>query len=101
MRQPLTEIARKALSVTEARCSRDGLDLFEELNRVGLLATEPRIREIQVSALMNMQERLLSVAPAELFRTMHQRNSNPMTPDDTYKSVMDWISDYINHITHD
>jgi hypothetical protein len=98
MRDPLTEIARKALSVTQARAAREGLDLFEELNRVGLLATEPRIREIQVSALQNMLDRLASMQPAELLRETQTWNSNPLTTQDMYNSVLDWVNSYIGQV---
>jgi hypothetical protein len=66
IREPLTEIALQACRVVHARSLREGLDLFEELNRVGLLATEPRIREIQKSALINLMTELELVGPTEL-----------------------------------
>jgi hypothetical protein len=95
VREPLTEIAHKALSVVSVRCSRHGLDLFEELNRVGLIATEPRIREIQKLALANMIDRLEAVQPADFMREAQMYNSNPGTPDDMYKGVMGWIHNYM------
>jgi hypothetical protein len=94
MRDPLSEIARKALSVTEARCLKQGLDLPEELNRLGLLATEPRIREIQVSALENLVNRMQSMGAAGF-------NPNPGTPADMYNSVVGWIHTYIYQVAHD
>jgi hypothetical protein len=101
MRDPLTEIARKALSVTQARAAKGGLDLFEELNRVGLIATEPRVQEIQVSALQNMYDRLSAMQPAELLRVTQSWNSNPLTPTDMYDSVLGWIANYIAYMTND
>lgn len=94
-RAPLSEIAQKALTVVQARCAKQGLDLFEELNRVGLIATVPRIQEIQVSTLRNMLERLQSISASELLRITQRGNSNPMTPDDMYNSVLGWIHNYI------
>jgi hypothetical protein len=95
MRQPLTEIARKAFTTVQARALSQGLDLFEELNRVGLLATEPRIQEIQVSALQNMLDRLNMVSPAQLMEQHAKGNSNPGTPAGMYNSLIDWVYDYI------
>jgi len=99
VRDPLSEIARKAMSVTENRCRKQGLDFAEELNRLGLLATEPRIREIQVSALKNMLARLEMMSVADLMEVQRRGNSNPGTPADLYVSVLGWIHNYINHLT--
>lgn len=89
-REPLTEIAYRALHVVETRCRQDGLDFFEELNRVGLIATVPRIQEIQKVTLANMYDKLQDVQPA------HLMNSQPGTPDDMYRAMLGWIRDYIN-----
>jgi hypothetical protein len=101
MREPLTEIARKAFTTVQARCLSQGLDLFEELNRVGLLATEPRIREIQVSALANMLDRLGDVPPDQLMAEHARNNSNPGTPIGMYLGIKGWILSHIAHIAHD
>ena len=98
MREPLSEIARKALDVTRARASRDGLDFFEELNRVGLIATAPRIREIEVAALLNMLERLKSMEPAALLHIHTRGNSNPATAADMLAAVESWIELHIRNI---
>jgi hypothetical protein len=98
VRAPLTEIAHKALLVTQARATAQGLDFLEELNRVGLIATEPRIREIQVSALRNMLERLEMLSVDDLTRSARTNNSNPVTPAALYVSVLSWVSNYITHI---
>jgi len=101
MREPLTEIARKAFITVQARCLSQGLDLFEELNRVGLLATEPRIREIQVSALENLFDRLDVVPIDQLMAGHTQGNSNPGTPAAMYVGVQHWIRSHIRRIAHD
>lgn len=98
MRDPLTEIAHKALSVVHTRAMKNGLDFFEELNRVGLIATEPRIREIQKSTLSNMLDRLEAMQPADFLREAQRNNSNPGTPDDMYRGVLGWIHNYLNQI---
>jgi hypothetical protein len=98
----LTEIAWKAISVTQTRATQQGLDFFEELNRVGLLATEPRIREIQVLALRNMLDYLeTGLSVTDLNRTYQRGNSNPATPADTYNAVLSWIRTYVNAISND
>lgn len=90
----------KALTVVQKRCDNQGLDLFEELNRVGLLATEPRIREIQTSTLSNMIDRFQSMEPAELLHItrLSRGNSNPATPEDMWNSVAGWLLNYLNNI---
>lgn len=97
-RGPLSEIAMKALSVVQARSITQGTSLFEELNKVGLIATEPRIREIQVSTLKNMYDRFCTMEPAELLRITRHGNSNPATPQDMWLSVVSWICTYIDYM---
>ena len=94
-RAPLTEIAHRALQVVSKRCDREGLDLFQELNRVGLIASEPRIREIQELALKNMHDRLEAVTAGELLWQISNRTKNPGTPEDLYQGILDWIRQYI------
>lgn len=89
-REPLTELAHRALSVVETRSRQQGLDFFQELNRVGLVATEPRIREIQKLALANLFDRLEETQPAQLM------NWKPGTADEMYRAVLGWIRAYIN-----
>lgn len=96
-REPLTEIAHKALSVVHTRSTQNGLDFFEELNRVGLLATEYRIREIQVSALKNMIQRLEMIEPAEMLRLIG-RSANPGTPTDMYANILEWMRTYLGQV---
>jgi hypothetical protein len=94
-RPPLTEIARKALVVVQNRSRREGLDPFEELNRVGLIATAERIQEIQIAALKNMLDRLEISGETELLATFTRGNSNPPTAMDMYRSVTDWVRAFI------
>lgn len=88
-REPLTEIAYRALTVVETRCRQNGLDLFEELNRVGLIATVPRIREIEKAALANMFDKLQEIQPAYFM------NYQPGTPDEMYQAIKGWIRTYL------
>lgn len=99
-REPLTEIAYKALSVIQARAQSEGLDLFEELNRYGLIASEPRIKEIQVSALRNMIARLEMIEPGELIR-MISRSANPGTPSDMYANILQWMRTYATAVENE
>lgn len=101
MRQPLSEIAHRALTVVETRTRQQGQDLFQELNRVGLIATEPRIQEIQVAALKNMFDRLETVSVTELMEAHNRGNSNPGTPADLHRAIVAWIRAYIDYIEHD
>lgn len=90
-RQALSEIAHRALSVVSRRAEKQGLDLFEELNRVGLIATEPRIREIQVSTLQNFSDRLEDMNISHVL----MKNNGSMTADDMLRHVKTMLSDYI------
>lgn len=90
-RQPLSEIAHRALTVVARRAQKDGLDLFQELNRVGLVATEPRIREIQVSTLQNFSDRLEDMNMAQVLMSHH----GSMTADDMLREVKSMLGDYI------
>jgi hypothetical protein len=89
-RQPLSEIAYKALEVTHRRAVKNGLDPFEELNRVGLVATEPRIREIQVSILENLSDRLEQLNMSQIL--MQQPH---LTVDDMLRYVRNFLTEYI------
>jgi hypothetical protein len=88
-REPLTEIAHRALTVVQDRCQREGLDLFEELNRVGLIATVPRIQEIQRSALANLYDKFQEIQPAAFM------NWRPGTPDEMHRAIRGWIRAYL------
>lgn len=88
-REPLTEIAHRALTVVQERCRREGLDLFEELNRVGLIATVPRIQEIQKSALANLLDKFDEIQPAYFM------GWQPGTPDEMYRAIKGWIRAYL------
>lgn len=99
-RGPLSEIAYRALVVTQRRAEAEGVDLFEELNRYGLIASEPRIKELQVAALLNMVMRLRMLSADELLQLngYGRRNSNPPTLDDLLQAVDGWISTYIEAV---
>jgi hypothetical protein len=103
MRDQLSEIAHAAMKRTAARAQAQGLDVWQELNRVGLLATEPRKQEIEVSALKNLLDRFQSMSADDLLRTIswHQNNSNPATPADLLHAVTVWMQNYIDYMTHD
>lgn len=88
-REPLTEIAYRALTVVETRCRQDGLNLFEELNRVGLIATVPRIREIQKAALANMFDKFQEIQSAYFM------DWQPGTPDEMHRAIKGWIRAYL------
>lgn len=94
MREPLSEISYRALRVVEDRAQREGLDLFEELNRVGFVATEPRIQEIRKSALNDVVLRLELIGPSELMAEYHRGNSNPATTYDVFNAIINWIKEH-------
>lgn len=95
MRGPLSEIAMKALERTQRRAERNGLSLFEELNRVGLIASEPRIYEIRVAAVSNLRDRLEELDLHSALAGFYQGNSNPPTPDDVRRQLLAWVDRYI------
>lgn len=97
IRAPLTEIAYKAFTTTSRRARNQGLDVWEELNRIGFLATEPRIREIQKSTLDNLIARLEMLEPSELARIM-SRSADPGTPTEMYRNIVAWIRNYATHL---
>ncbi len=99
--RPLSEIARKALSTIQARATRNGIDFFEELNRVGLIATKTRIQEIEIAALRNLLDRLRSLEPAGLLHVFTRGNSNPATPADMMTAIDHWIDLYIKTLEND
>lgn len=94
MREPLSEISYRALQVVKDRAKREGLDLFEELNRVGFVATEPRIQEIRKSALADVVRRLELMGPSELMADYQRGNSNPATTYDVFNAIINWINSY-------
>jgi hypothetical protein len=96
-RPPLTEIAHAAVTRTAARAQKAGLDQWEELNRLGLLATEARIREIEVSTLKNSLERLQRYSVDELLFAFgwHRQSSNPAAPDDLLRAVYKHLEEII------
>lgn len=102
-RQPLSPVAYAAVKVTAARAQSQGLDVWEELNRIGLLATESRIHEIHTSALRNMQERFVSMSADDLMRHVNwqQNNSNPATPADLLRAITQWLDSYIDRVECD
>lgn len=101
-RQPLSEIAMKALTVTRDRVMREGTDLFEELNRIGLIATEPRKQEIRISALKSLRDHLHAVSVDDLLRRdgYYARNSNPPTTEDVRQAVCNWMDEFIGEVEH-
>lgn len=103
MRGPLSEVAHKAVTKVADRATRDGQDVWQELNRVGLLATEPRIQEIQVAALKNMFDRFEPMSADNLlgYINWHQNNSNPATPADLLHAITVWFRSYIDYMEHD
>lgn len=94
MRHPLDEIAYKALSVVRNRAERDGLDFLEELNKVGLIATKPRIQEIRISALRDLHDRLEMMSSVEMLHLI-RGNSNGGTAADMYGGILRWIREYV------
>lgn len=102
-RGPLSEVASKAIARTITRAMKEGLDEWEELNKLGLLATEPRILEIQVAALKNMYDRFNSMSVDDFMRHIdwHRNNSNPATPADLLNAIGAWFLTYIDYIEHD
>lgn len=103
MRGQLSEIAHAAIVKTAQRASANGLDVWQELNRVGLLATEPRKQEIEVAALKNMYDRFQSMSADNFlgYVNWHQTNSNPATPADLLHAITVWFQTYIDYIEHD
>lgn len=97
MRPPLSEVAYAALRTVRNRSERSGKDFLEELNQVGLIASEPRIREIETSALRNLRDRLEMMSPIELLAVTNHGNSNPTTPEDMLRSLIRWMDNYITH----
>lgn len=102
-RGPLSETSQQAIARTVTRSLQDGVDLWEELNKVGYLATEPRVQEIEVSALKNAFDRFETMSADDFLRHInwHQNNSNPATPADLLNAIRAWFISYIDYIAHD
>jgi hypothetical protein len=95
MRGPLDDVAVAALKRVTERAQRNGLDVHEELNKVGLIATAPRIQEAVYEALKNFRDRLHEVDIAPLLSEYYRGNSNPPTPTDVQRLLLTWIDRYI------
>ena len=103
MRDPLSETAHAAVKRTATRAQAQGLDVWQELNRLGLLATEPRKQEIEVAALKNMFDRFSMMSEDHFLINVnwHQTNSNPATPADLLHAITVWMQSYIDYIACD
>lgn len=96
-RLPLTEIAHAAVTKTAERARAAGQDPWQELNRVGLLATEARIREIEIATMKNVLDRLQRYSVDELLMGIdwHRNHSNPASPNDLLQAVYKHMEDFI------
>lgn len=96
-RPPLTEIAHAAVTKTAQRALSSGLDVWQELNRVGLLATERRIKEIEIAAMKNVLERLQRYSADDLLHAVgwYQSHSNPASPNDLLQAVHRHLEEFI------
>jgi hypothetical protein len=77
-----------------------GLDSVEELNRVGLLLTPVRNRQIKVDTLRALIESLERWRPAELLRRK-LRNAEAGTPNDMYICLLEYVEEYLSAVKED
>jgi len=70
-----------------------GLSAVEELNRVGLLLTPARDKQIRLETLSALLESLENWRPAELLRRK-LRHAEAGTPADLYACILEYIQEY-------
>jgi hypothetical protein len=59
-------VTRAAVLLAESRARRDGRDLYENLDRYGLLVTEEKTVTLQLSALSLLRDRLEDLSVTQL-----------------------------------
>lgn len=85
---------RRTEEVIRAALKR-GADPSEDLDRLNLLATERRIKSIEMTALTRFAEQLESWRPDEILRRV---SPGPWTPTDMLNAIHTFIKEYIDAI---
>lgn len=79
--------------LTVSKAHRDGRDEIEALHRVGLLVTPSGTKAQKLEALQALSDSLESWAGREYLRKVKKTGS--YTPDDMYRAIMMYVSEYI------
>ncbi len=74
-----------------------GLSAVEELNRVGLLLTPARNKQIRLETLSALVESLERWRPVELLRR-RLRHAEAGTPSDMYTCILEYIQEYLTMV---
>jgi hypothetical protein len=79
------------------QAQRDGADIAERLNQVGLIWTPERELEIKARTLEYLLEEMQSWSPHEFLRIVN-RSLSSCTPTDMYMAICKWTQVHIDHV---
>lgn len=93
----ISEAYRKKWEGIVIRAQRRHVDWMELLDRAELLLTEERRKEVQLDVLSAMLERYRNMQPFELIDQVYG-HGHAGTPDDMFKAIDVWMSQFIQAI---
>ncbi len=95
----LSEEYRKKWEGIVITSQRRNVDWMAQLDRAGMLLTEERQKEIQLHALSGLLERFRTMQPFSLLEQVYGRG-HAGSPDDMYKAIDEWMSQFITAVRH-
>lgn len=95
----LSEEYRDRWAAITIRSQRRARDWMQELDNARMLLTPEREKEIQLGVLSAMAERFQQIQPFELLDQVYGRGHTG-TPDDMYKAINEWMTQFIQAIRH-
>jgi hypothetical protein len=95
----LNEDYRKRWETIVIRAQRRHVDWMELLDRERLLLTADREREIRTETVSAVLERFRQIKPFEFLDQVHGRG-HAGSPDDMYRAIDQWLSQFLQAIRH-